>query len=32
VKIWPLMNAKRKAADLYEFNRGTPCCQFIDDR
>ena len=29
--LMTLMNAKRKAADLYEFNRGTPCCQFIDD-
>jgi hypothetical protein len=28
--LMTLMNAKRKAADLYEFNRGTPCCQFID--
>ena len=29
--LMTLMNAKRKAADLCEFNRGTPCCQFIDD-
>lgn len=26
-----LMNAKRKAAGLPPFDRGTPCCQHIDD-
>lgn len=29
--LMTLMNIKRKAAGLYEFNRGAPCCQFIDD-